>query len=115
MSDPLQQYSNAVLAYAESVRRARRVADIVNRGATALRDWEHVQVTGILGAFPEEVNRRRASESDVCGDEWPGAQQIADVLLAYHQAKRDLEFAFGAIPEDLRHAVKNPDSVAPPR
>ncbi|MBS0264210.1 MAG: hypothetical protein JSS02_19895 [Planctomycetes bacterium] len=115
MSDPLQQYSNAVLAYTASVHQARRVAEIVNRGATALRNWEHVQVTGILGEFPEEVRRRHASENDVCGDDWPGAQQIANVLLAYHQAKQALELAFSEIPEALRHAVKNPESVAPPR
>lgn len=115
MSDPLQHYANAVLVYAESVRRARRLADIVNRGATALRDWEHVQVTGIRGEFPEEANRRRASENDVCGNEWPGAQQIADILLTYHRARRDLELAFEGIPEGLRHAVRNPDSVSPPK
>lgn len=115
MADPLQQYSSAALAYAQTVQRARRMAEIVNRGATALRNWENVQVSGILGDFPEEVKSRRASENDLCGDEWPGAQQIADVLLTYHQARRNLELAFDAIPEELRHAVKNPDSITPPR
>jgi hypothetical protein len=115
VSDSLQQYSNAALAYAETVHQARRIAEIVNRGATALRNWEHVQVTGILGEFPDEVRRFRASENDLSGNDWPDAQQIADVLLTYHQARRNLELAFQAIPDALRHAVKNPDSVTPPR
>jgi hypothetical protein len=114
MSDPLQRYSNAVLAYAETVHRARRVSEIVNRGATALRNWENVEVTGILGEI-SEARDRRASENDLCGEEWPDAQQIADVLQTYRLAKRDLELAFDAIPVGLRHAVKSPDSVTPPR
>ena len=115
MSDSLEQYSNAVLAYAAAVHRARRLAEIVNRGATALRNWEQAQVTEILGVFPVEAGRRSGSENDLSGGEWPGAQQIADALLAYHQAKKDLDLAFKAIPEPLRHAVKTPDSVTPPR
>jgi hypothetical protein len=79
------------------------------------KEYENVQVTGILGEVPDEVRQFRAPEDDLSGKEWPDAQKIADVLLTYHQAKRDLELPFQAIPEALRHAVKDPDSVTPPR
>lgn len=115
MSDALEGYSRAVRAFAESIHQARRIAEIVNRGATALRNWEQVQVTDVTGEFPGDVRRDRGSENDLVGRDWPGAQQIADVLLEYHRARRELERAFGAIPEDHRHAVRCPDSVAPPR
>jgi len=115
MSDPLQQYSSAALAYVQAVQRARRIAEVVNRGATALRNWENVQVTGALGAFPEDVRSRRSSENDLSSDDWPGSQQIADVLLNYHRTRKDLESAYEAIPESVRHAVKNPEALTPPR
>lgn len=115
MSDPLHEYSIAVLAYAETVQRARRVSEIINRGATALRNWEQVLVTEVQGDFPQELARSGRSENHLPGNEWPNAQHIADALLAYHQARNDLETAFNAIPEDQRHAVKTPESVTPPR
>jgi len=115
MGTSLETYSAAILAYAETVRQARRIGDIVNRAATALRNWEQVQVTETAGEFPEEFRRSTYSENNVKGSEWPGAQQIADALLAYHRAKHDLEIAYNGIPEDQRHAVKAPDAVNPTR
>ncbi|MGQ0636034.1 MAG: hypothetical protein ACT4QC_15595 [Planctomycetaceae bacterium] len=115
MSNHLQTYCIAVHAYEEAVYNARRVSEVVNRGATALRNWEQVQVTDIAGAFPDEFTRSARSENHLKGEEWPAAQQIADVLLAYHKTKLELEAAFLAIPDDQRHAVKTPESVTPPR
>jgi hypothetical protein len=115
MATPLETYSAAILDYAETVRRARRIADVVNRAATALRNWEQVQVTDTAGDFPEEFRRSSYSENHVKGSEWPEAQQIADALLAYHRSKHDLEIAYSGIPEDQRHAVKAPDAVSPMR
>ncbi len=115
MATSLETYSAAVLAYADTVRRARRIADVINRAATALRNWEQVQVTDTAGEFPEEFRRSSHSENHLKGSEWPGAQQIADALLAYHHARRELEIAYNSIPEDQRHAVKAPDAVNPAR
>jgi len=115
MATSLEMYSAAILVYADAIHRARRIADVVNRAATALRNWEQVQVTDTAGEFPEEFRRSSYSENHVKGSEWPGAQQIADALLAYHHAKRELEIAYNGIPADQRHAVKAPDAVNPTR
>lgn len=81
MSDSLRQDSIAVSDCTEAVHRARHLADVVDRGATALRNQEQIPVSGMVGNFPEDGDRQRASENDLSGDEWPAAQQIADVLL----------------------------------
>ena len=65
--------SVAILVYAETVRRARRIADIVNRAATAMRNCEQVQVTDTAAEFPEEFRRSTYSENHVKGSEGPGA------------------------------------------
>jgi hypothetical protein len=115
MATSLETYSAAILVYADTVRGARRIADVVNRAATALRNWEQVQVTDTTGEFPEEFRRSSYSENQLKGSDWPGAQQIADALLAYHHAKHELEIAYNGIPEIQRHAVKAPDAVNPSR
>ena len=115
MPDRLETYSIAILKYEEAVRGARRISEVINRGATALRNWEQVMVTDVQGEFPKDFEHSSRSENNLTGKEWPGAQQIADALLTFHRAKRDLEAAYEAIPGEQRNAIKPPDSVMPPR
>jgi hypothetical protein len=115
MNDHLQTYSRAVFNYTEAVQKARRVSEIINRGASALRNWEQVRVTDTEGVFPEFLSRTTTSDSHVQGLEWPSAQQIADALLDYHRTKHELELAFTGIPDDQRQALRSPDSIVPPR
>lgn len=116
MSDCLHTYSLAIRMYEETVIKTRGVSQIINRGATAMRNWEQVLVTNVEGVeFPPEFSRSNRSENQITGKEWPTAQQIADALLAYHKARQELLNAYNAIPADERHAVRAPEAVNPPQ
>ena len=92
MSTALETSSAAILVYTETVRRARRIADIVNRAATAMRNWEQMQVTETAGEFPEEFRRSTYSENHVKGSERPGAlASIRATAVEFTAYLQDLE------------------------
>jgi len=67
MSNSHRQDSNAVSDDTEVVHRARHLAGVVSRKATALRNWDQVPLSGMIGTFPEDRARQRASQNDLSG------------------------------------------------
>ena len=76
---------------------------VISDGANKLRDYERVGVSNSSVGFPPEVTFTGES---INASEWPSAQNLAEALSAYHETRHEATNAGGAVPDTIRHVVK---------
>lgn len=103
----IENYQQAVSEIQAAIHEAERMVQIVSSGAALLRNnWKRTMMSNVDGGFPAEI---ALSSKSFNGREWPTGQQLADVLVRYHNACRNLQNAYRAIPDSQRAVVQEPE------
>ncbi|MBA3530578.1 MAG: hypothetical protein H0T73_01465 [Ardenticatenales bacterium] len=106
--DPISNYQRAIAALQAASARAEQYGALVTQTATSLREWKKVVMTNVEGEFPADLVAGRNTKS-INGVDWPTAQQLADTLLNYHNAKKAVDTAWQAISEEQRQILQPPE------
>jgi hypothetical protein len=84
------------------VRIIEHAAGLLNRDG-----WKTAMMSNVQGGFPAEIAFSR--REGINGSDWPTAQQLADALVAWHNAKQAVKNAYQAIHASERSVVQPPD------
>lgn len=104
-TDLIQAYQEALKQLETSTSQVERyVVEILN-GASKLRHWESVVISNSGIGFPIE-----AHGESIDANNWPSAQQLAEVLSEWHKVYHAVNNAWNAIPKDRRVGIQPPPS-----
>lgn len=101
--DPIQAYQEAIRNLETSTMRVERLIGETINGAKALQDWKHVTIADGKTEFPAE-----AMVHTINPDNWPSAQQLAEILSGWHQTRQVANNAWNAIPRERRTSLQPP-------
>lgn len=99
--DPIREYLDARQTLEEATRRTQSAVTRIEVAAERLRRWREV-VTPSAGGFPIEMVNALSI------DPWPTAQEVGNLLKAWHQAKREADNAWQGVPEGHRYGLQPP-------
>ena len=84
-TDPIHSYQDALRALDEANRDAERIVNIIiDAGKKLDQNWRRVMISGSNIGFPAEVPY---GQIHISADKWPTANQLADALAAWHNAR----------------------------
>jgi len=101
--DPIQTYQEALSNLEAATRQVERLVSEVVKAGKVLQNWKHVTVADGKTGFPPE-----AHVYSINPDNWPSAQQLAEVLSGWHQSRHAVNNAWNAIPRDRRVGLQPP-------
>ena len=104
-TDTVTIYESALAAHERAKAQVERMVKVISDGANKLRDYDRVGVSNSNVGFPPEVTFTGQS---INANEWPSAQNLAEALSAYHETRHEAANAWRAVPDSIRHVVKEP-------
>lgn len=106
-TDPIRAYLDARNNLEQAAQRAERMVGIILGAAIKLRDWKRVMVSNANVGFPAEI--ALTTQNSIRADEWPTAQQLAEALAQWHQARSAARSAWSAVPSSDRPGIQPPE------
>lgn len=107
--DPISAYQKAHQDFLDATQAGRKLSLTVSRAASvlSLNGWNKAVISNAAGGYPPELILANTNNT-INANEWPTAQQMTDILLAWHKAREEMRNAYAAIPESQRSVVKPP-------
>ena len=102
--DPIRAYQDAMRTLEEATGQAERLVTYIADVAELLQNWRDVRVADGKTSFPIGVSHQHS----INPDRWPSAQELAQVLAAWHQAAHAARNAWAAIPYPDKKNLKGP-------
>lgn len=106
VEDSIATYRDKLGLVYEAEKRAKRVIKTIDEGAKLLKDdWQHVGVSHPAVSFPTDMVGKSPW---IDARKWPDADELADVLSSWHEARLRAANAYRRIPEPRRNLVSPP-------
>lgn len=107
--DPIRKYIDAKRELDSITEKIEKLQRFIEEVGNALRNPFRFIVSDVSVGFPPEVAMVRGIPT-LHANEWPTAQQIAELLSSLHRAYHDARNAFMRIPEaDRKNVAHLPD------
>jgi len=105
--DPIRKYSTANDELDKALAKIQQMRNIIAEvGQALLRPYELIVSNVKSGGFPAEVVMGSGIPS-LNAQQWPTAEQIAEVLADLHKKRHEAENTWGALSEADRKLVKS--------
>ena len=103
--DPIRTYLDARTALEQATGRTERFVDVIISAGDNLRDWRRVMISNASGVgFPLEL----ANAPSINAKKWPTAQELAEILAAWHKARHACDNAWMNVPVKDRLGLQGP-------
>jgi len=107
--DPIRKYIDAKRELDSLTEKVEKLQRFVEEVGNSLRNPFRFMVSDVSVGFPPEIAMSRGIPT-LYANEWPTAQQIAELLASLHKAYLDARNAFMRIPEpDRKNVAHLPD------
>ena len=111
--DPIRQYSEATESFNKAFSRVRGLGEIIADVGRYLNNYPYeITVANVVGGAPM---RALASERlyTLNADNWPKAEQIAEVIVNLHSACRNVKSVWASLSQADKGLVNPPDTKEP--
>jgi len=106
-NDPVHSYLEARNQFDLANRNAETLISLIRQVGNV--NWRELMVANCDGGFPAEIAMRQGTPT-IDARAWPTGQQIADVLIAWHNANLAVRNMWEHVPKDLRGGLRPPNS-----
>ena len=107
-SEPMTEYANALQDVRNATDKIESWIKTIHDGMTKLGNWRNVHFFNVSNVG---WTAKQMSGPGIDGNAWPGAHELAEGLVSYHQAVDAAHSAYERIPDSQRAAAQPP----PPR
>jgi len=104
-ADPVRDYLEARNAVEQAAENVQRLIRTIAEAVGSLSDWRNVTITHTPYRTKTEGY---TTDSRRFVDPWPTANQVAEALGAWHQAKQGQHSTFDRVAEDVRQGLVPP-------
>ena len=101
--DPIRKYIDAKAELDSLLEKVDKLQKLINDIGSALRNPFRFMVSNVNVGFPPEIAMARVPTSNA--QDWPNAQQIAELLSSLHRVYKNAQNSYFAIPERDRQNV----------
>jgi hypothetical protein len=101
----VQSYLQARRELERREREVLRLVHTVQRAAGVLERWQCAEVTNVGLGFPKEVSILGRT---IDGASWPSARDLAEALVAWHEAYEAALIAWNTLPPGAREPLPRP-------
>lgn len=102
--DPVRRYLDALKKVQQARAKVERVVGVVTDAGKKLGKWQEVSVSDVNVGFPAEL----LGGPSISGREWPTAQELAEALAAWHNARHEARNAWSGVPGPDRSGLQSP-------
>jgi len=106
--DPIRKYLDAKSELDATYSKVQKLQTIITDVASALNKPYSFMVSNVGVGFPPEVAMARVPSLNA--DDWPSAKQLAETLASLHNAYKQVENSWMAIPQVDRKNLTPPPS-----
>lgn len=102
--DPIRKYLDARNEFDQATRNAGRLTDIIVEAGRHLQRWQEVTVSNVGVGFPAEL----IGGPSIDAHQWPTAEELAEVLASWHDARHTTRNAWRAVPDSDHQGLQSP-------
>lgn len=115
MSDPVQEYQNALSLLLKHEHQLSKTLSVVHRYSQLLPQWQRmvVQFSNHISGYPDALTLGTGAVI-LKAEEWPSAERFNELFTTWHKLRREVDQAWEKVPLDRQTGLKSPKEHRPP-